>query len=206
MYEKEILLTKLKELFENYSSFSEPLQNSLGLEKFGLDAEIRKFYEFKWTDEELVSSLFGGREVVKIDEIIEGRHHNAAFEGGAQDLIPCQHSIESVTMEDDRDSHFEDNVEISSLANIYPFFEYEGSYIFHLKSSDKRMNGLIGEVDTIGSYFAPSIEHHLKDLHRGLESGKYPIIDDELIYPSAWHNREKLHAGLVLMDEYGDIQ
>jgi len=94
---------------------------------------------------------------------------------------------------------------IDNTSIFFPLFKAQGDYIV-IDIRKKTTGALIAVMDGhIASFLAPSLLAHVNDLLEGLNDGTYKIIDDDLIYPSSWHLRQKVRSGMLEMDDYGGI-
>jgi len=89
---------------------------------------------------------------------------------------------------------------------LFPILEFEGYCAFFNNSGEANLNGIVGEVDSITNYLAPSILQHLEDLLDGLNQGRY-VLDrhNDVLFPLCWSDRERLKNGLITMDEFGQV-
>lgn len=158
--------------------------------------------------DESSSFIFGGRDRISIDAIVAGSHPNDALEALMPHVAEANTARNIISLNSDMENELEFDQALPDDSQLYPLFEFEGSYILFNETSRGAMRGLIEEVDGAGVIFAPSIEEHLVDLIAGLESGVYFIEDDgdQLVYPSSWVSRKMVRAGKARMDRYGDIE
>jgi hypothetical protein len=112
---------------------------------------------------------------------------------------------EQIALEDSLEGELETPELIDDLRNIVPLFEFQGDYI--VADLGPRHNGaLISIVDGYnGSLLAPGLIAHIEDLKCGLQEHSYWIVDEELVFPSAWYQRQGVRSGQLKMDDYGEI-
>lgn len=111
------------------------------------------------------------------------------------------------SMEENLIGFLTDPVEIKNVRSMLPLFEFESNFIIYNLETDSAFDGLIFiSQEGFGSMLAPDLLSYIDDLIDGLESDIYFINDEgSPVFPSSWHYKKKLKAGLVSMDEYGEI-
>ncbi|MGD9171668.1 MAG: hypothetical protein PVI97_16710 [Candidatus Thiodiazotropha sp.] len=110
-----------------------------------------------------------------------------------------------INLEDNLDGELDESVPINYVGNLLPISKFQGDYLVIDLSKD-RFGYLLAIVNGhIASILAPSIIDHVKDLIEGLKEQCYKVIDDEIIYPTAWYLRKMLRAGKIEIDEFGEV-
>lgn len=110
-----------------------------------------------------------------------------------------------IALEDTLAGELDDPALIEDISTLMPLFNFQGDYLV-VDLGEKNYGALLNVVDGhIGSYLAPGIVEHIRDLRDGMAEGSYRVIDGALVYPTAWHQRVGLREGRLRMDDYGDI-
>jgi len=153
------------------------------------------------------SSEFLGFEAINYDELLAFLQHDDSRSGnsflGLEIDKQLNLSSYMIGIHEDENGFLDTEVTVDSINQLIPLFHFQGDYIFYSTLSD--LSGLVCVVEGLGSIIAPTPLQHIDDLISGVEKGIYFVVGEEIIFPSAWHYRKKLHSGLVEMDAYGEI-
>jgi len=145
---------------------------------------------------------------ISLDDVIAGEHPNQALITHTGHGKIHEEYVQTPFLTNDRIGYLdeESSVELDYANELFPILEFEGYWAYFNNSNETNLNGIVGEVDSIADYLAPSILQHLEDLLDGLNQGRYMLNPHNVVlFPLCWSDRERLKNGLITMDEFGQV-
>jgi hypothetical protein len=175
---------------------------------FNIPPEICRIFDNVEIVNEL-SDVFLGYELLAKEEIISyynQREMGLGFFGkyGADEQFNV-HEGKFVAIQENLEEELASQIEVTNIARFFPLFSFQGDYIVVDLEPSNFGELIVITYTHIGTILAPSLFDHLDDLISGLISGHYKVIDDDIVYPSSWFQRQKVISGEFKMDDDGEI-
>lgn len=158
----------------------------------------------------LLNEIFLGCDALSYDEVLS-QYENKSKKYSFFDSWGINDDFEingdGFFMVENLNGFLNEYVDIKNAQGMIPLLNFQSNFVLYNLDDKSEFGGLMFiSQEGMGYMIAPSLLSYVNDFLDGLESGRYFVNKEgNLTYPSSWHDKKKLEAGLVNMDEYGEI-